>query len=330
MFFSPLFIKWKRLLQVLQSYPCSGIILSLLTNTFVLSTVIPAASAQPHLNYYPFDVEVVFKGLDFPTSMSFLGPSDILVLEKEKGMVHRIQNGQMSSQPLLDVSVASKGERGMLGIAVGHRENIKNDQPDVYLFFTESANNMDGGDIVSEPLGNRIYRYSVDDGNLENGKLLLDLPDELTSSVMPYHNGGFVLVGPDETIYTVIGDLSTRKTQAQNFKDGPPPDGTSAIFRIDKEGNPVDGNPFGNIHNLDKYYAYGIHNSFGMDIDPVSGNLWNTENGPGYGDEINLVEPGFNSGGGHIYGMSFIEPKFDSTKLVHFEGKGKYSDPEFV
>jgi glucose/arabinose dehydrogenase len=317
-------------LQVLQSYPCSGIILSLLTIAFLLYAVLPDASAQPHVKHYPFEVEAFFKGLDFPTSMSFLGPSDILVLEKEKGMVHRIQNGQMSSQPLLDVSVASKGERGMLGIAVGHRENIKNDQPDVYLFFTESANNMDGGDIVSEPLGNRIYRYSVDDGNLENGKLLLDLPDELTSSVMPYHNGGFVLVGPDETIYTVIGDLSTRKTQAQNFKDGPPPDGTSAIFRIDKEGNPVDGNPFGNIHNLDKYYAYGIHNSFGMDIDPVSGNLWNTENGPGYGDEINLVEPGFNSGGGHIYGMSFIEPKFDSTKLVHFEGKGKYSDPEFV
>jgi glucose/arabinose dehydrogenase len=67
-----------------------------------------------------------------------------------------------------------------------------------------------------------------------------------------------------------------------------------------------------------------------MDIDPVSGNLWNTENGPGYGDEINLVEPGFNSGGGQIYGMSSIEPKFDSTVLVHFEGKGEYSDPEFV
>ena len=47
---------------------------------------------------------------------------------------------------------------------------------------------------------------------------------------------------------------------------------------------------------MPKYYAYGIRNSFGMDFDPVTGNLWDTENGPSYGDEINLVEPGFNSG----------------------------------
>lgn len=311
-------------------YPFSGIILSLLTVNILLYAVLPDASAQPLINNYRFEVEVVYNGLSFPTSMSFLGPGDILVLEKENGTVHRIQNGQMSAQPILDVAVASKGERGMLGIAVGDTDNINDDLPHVYLFYTESSNNMDGGDIISEPLGNRIYKYRVDNGNLENRKLLLDLPAELTSSVTPYHNGGIVLVGPDESIYAVIGDLSTRKTQAQNFKDGPPPDGTSAIFRIDKEGNPVHGNPFENIHNLDKHYAYGIRNSYGMAIDPISGNLWNTENGPGYGDEINLVEPGFNSGGVHIYGMSSIQPNFDSAKLVHFEGKGMYSDPEFV
>ena len=49
------------------------------------------------------------------------------------------------------------------------------------------------------------------------------------------------------------------------------------------------------IQPLDKYYAYGIRNSFGIDFDPLTRNLWDTENGPTYGDEINLVEPGFNS-----------------------------------
>jgi glucose/arabinose dehydrogenase len=46
---------------------------------------------------------------------------------------------------------------------------------------------------------------------------------------------------------------------------------------------------------INKYYAYGIWNSFGIDFDPVTGKLWDTENGVVFGDEINLVEPGFNS-----------------------------------
>jgi aldose sugar dehydrogenase len=52
----------------------------------------------------------------------------------------------------------------------------------------------------------------------------------------------------------------------------------------------------GNEYPLNLYYAYGIRNSFGIDFDPVTGDLWDTENGPSYGDEINLVKPGFNSG----------------------------------
>src|SRR5262245_8121362 len=59
--------------------------------------------------------EVVFRGLDFPTSMAFLGPDDILVLEKNKGTVQRITNGEISQEPLLDVNVSKYSERGMLG-----------------------------------------------------------------------------------------------------------------------------------------------------------------------------------------------------------------------
>src|SRR6266487_4938870 len=62
--------------------------------------------------------EVVFKGLEVPTSMAFLGPNDILVLEKNKGTVDRIVDGQMIKQPLLHVKVATEVEHGMLGIAV--------------------------------------------------------------------------------------------------------------------------------------------------------------------------------------------------------------------
>ena len=47
---------------------------------------------------------------------------------------------------------------------------------------------------------------------------------------------------------------------------------------------------------MHKYYAYGVRNSFGITFDPLTGNLWQTENGADSYDEINLVKPGFNSG----------------------------------
>ena len=60
---------------------------------------------------------------------------------------------------------------------------------------------------------------------------------------------------------------------------------------------------WGERYPLDLYYAYGIRNGYGFDFDPVSGRLWDTENGPEFGDEINLVEPGFNSGWKTIQGI---------------------------
>ena len=78
-----------------------------------------------------------------------------------------------------------------------------------------------------------------------------------------------------------------------------------------------------------------------MDFDPVTGNLWDTENGPEFGDEINLVEPGSNSGWADVQRlMSKLEENLDKhhvvgvgdvedAELVDF-GRGNYSDPEFV
>src|ERR671930_2163603 len=70
----------------------------------------------PTLNDSRLKVEVVLKGLQFPTAMAFLGPNDILVLEKN--------NGTILPHPLLKIPVANKGETGMLGIAVAEH-NIK-------------------------------------------------------------------------------------------------------------------------------------------------------------------------------------------------------------
>ena len=259
--------------------------------------------------------------LELPTSMAFLGPDDILVLEKEKGTVQRIVNGKLLPTPVLTVDVATEVERCMCGIAVS-----KSDSGTVYVFlyFTEA----DESGSSSEPIGNRLYRYEWINNQLVNPILLLDLP----ATPGPRHNGGVVRIGPDNNVYVIIGDVDGHETLAQNQESGEEADGTSGILRINQDGKPVESSGIlGDSYPLDLYYAYGIRNSFGFDFDPVTGNIWDTENGPGYGDEINLVEPGFNSGWLEITGMSSNADDFDpeDNGLVSFDGKGEYSDPKF-
>ena len=176
----------------------------------------------------------------------------------------------------------------------------------------------------NEPLGNRVYKYQWNEEEkiLVNPKLILDLP----AIPGPNHNGGKLAIGPDNYLYVVIGDLN-HEGKLQNIVDGPQPDDTGVIFRVNPEnGSPAPDNPFANNEN-NRYYAYGIRNGFGIDFDPITGKLWDTENGPQYGDEINLVEPGFNSGWKQVMGpiskSSVIE-----DELVNFPG-AKYADPVF-
>jgi glucose/arabinose dehydrogenase len=109
-------------------------------------------------------------------------------------------------------------------------------------------------------------------------------------------------------IYITIGGIGidAHKTKAQNIQGGKDPDGTSGILVITQDGKQARKNSsfiLGDKDPINKYYAYGIWNSFGIDFDPVTGKLWDTENGVVFGDEINLVEPGFNSGWNKIDGI---------------------------
>jgi len=135
-----------------------------------------------------------------------------------------------------------------------------------------------------------------------------------------------MIFGPDGRLYIVIGDLN-RDGQLQNFSGGPSPDNTSVIFRIDDDGGAPNDNPFASQPGLAKYYAYGIRNSFGLAFDPVTGDLWDTENGPDAYDEINLVRPGFNSGWERIMGPANRDAE-GTSDLVQFPASG-YSDPKF-
>ncbi|HET7642728.1 MAG TPA: PQQ-dependent sugar dehydrogenase, partial [Nitrososphaeraceae archaeon] len=93
-----------------------------------------------------------------------------------------------------------------------------------------------------------------------------------------------------------------------------------------QDGKPVGSGILGNEYPLNLYYAYGVKNSFGLDFDPVTGKLWFTENGPRYGDEINLAEPGSNSGSDKIFGIWRVNEegkKLEADSSAKEEGEGE-------
>lgn len=183
--------------------------------------------------------EIVFSGIKFPTSMAFLAKDDILILEKNEGTVKRILDEKMLKNPLVDLDVSTKEERGLLGIAVSKYKKYDNYQSTyVFLYLTESSLE-DGSDQDGiEPLGNRVYRFElVDDATkLIDPKLLISLPAGPGS----IHNGGKMLIGPDNNLYFTIGDMKKRDTLINNDKEGSFPDGRSGILRITQTGEAVE------------------------------------------------------------------------------------------
>lgn len=284
--------------------------------------------AEPVLKDPNLRAELVSEGLSSPTSMAFIDDNTILVTEKNTGAVRLVSNGILQQDPILELDVDTTTLtccRGLLGIATNEKHA---QSPDVFLYLSEAADE-------NTPVRNRLYKYQWDDvsKSLADPKLLLDLP----AAPGPNHPGGKITIGPDDYLYTVIGDLNN-EGKLQNIKDGPDPDDSSVILKINiLDGSAAHDNPFvgstdsntkTNLGNqMSKYYAYGIRNSFGLAIDPVTGYLWDSENGDEDYDEINLVRPGFNSGWKILMGpMSKNDDDIAVGDLVMFKG-AYYADP---
>ena len=246
-------------------------------------------------------IEKFVSGLNLPTTMTFVG-EDILVLEKNTGKVIRIQyNGVPYIEPVLDVPVEAANESGLLGIT-----SISNH---VFLYFSESESGFDIRKSHDQPIKNKVYRYDWDGETLTNPILIKELPGNLDGNHR--HHGGVMTTNLNDEIYFVIGDL-TQFGIFQNIISSDNIMETGSIFKVDTENNNVE------------LFAMGIRNSFGLAVDPVTGYLWDTENGPDKFDEINLVKPGFNSGWILTMGPTVDSPIF-SQSFENFV----YSDPEF-
>jgi aldose sugar dehydrogenase len=187
------------------------------------------------------------------------------------------------------------------------------------------ATGEDTADIVSTPLfGNRLDRFFWNGSALQfdrNLTILRSFQNDVTNGVARgNHNGGVIRFGGDGKLYVIFGD-NGRRGQLQNLANGALGDGspddqfggpgpdrahfTGVILRLNDDGSAPADNPFfalgagigGDVGgNLQRTFAYGVRNSFGLAFDPVSGDLWDQQNGDDSFDELNRVTAGSNLG----------------------------------
>ncbi len=310
-------------------------------NSTTIQTNVNAPASGPSMLDPDLSVKTVVTGLSQPTSMAFIGNNDFFVLEKNTGKIQRVINGVIQSTAPLDLAVNSASERGALGIAL-HPNFALNGF--VYLYWTESSTGVDSTAIAEVPiLGNRVDRYIWNGSTLTFDRNLIKLRSYQADANQPLrgnHNGGVLRFGPDGKLYILMGD-NGRRGFLQNNQLGPVPDDqfggpepdnnhlTGFILRLNDDGSTPADNPFFNAAtnltgeaaaNIKKLFAYGVRNGFGMGFDPLSGNLWDQENGDDAFDEMNRVTAGSNNGWVQMMGPNSRVAQFKQIETSYGTG----------
>lgn len=222
-----------------------------------------------------FKVEVVLANLQIPWSLVF-GPNGDLYFTERPGRLQVLRVGAKTPTLVerLD-EVVHRGEGGLMGLAL--HPNFATDSL-LYLSYTYDAR---------EGLANRVVRYRLRGGKLTQRILIVD---EIPGA--RFHNGCRLRFGPDGKLYITTGDA----TEGQIAQDRKSLGGK--ILRVNDDGSIPSDNPF----RSSAIYAYGFRNPQGIDWQPRSALLFETEHGPsgfdgpGGGDEVNIVEAGKNYG----------------------------------
>ena len=217
-------------------------------------------------------LQSVLPGLNFPVGLALAPDGRVFFNERLTGTIRIInQQWQLVNTPFCQISVATSGEQGLLGLTLD--PNFAQNHF-VYVYYTVAGATM-----------NRVARYTDSSGQCAQETVILDnLP------VNSFHNGGIIQFGPDGKLYVVIGDAGN-PANSQNVTSL-----AGKILRVNPDGTAPSDNPFFSNANANakKVFSFGHRNSYGFTFHGHTGHLWETENGPNDSDEINRVIAGGN------------------------------------
>jgi glucose/arabinose dehydrogenase len=230
-------------------------------------------------------VAVVVKGLAHPWSLAFLPDGSLLVTERV-GRLRIIRNGALDPQPIAGVPVVrAAGLSGLMDIAL-HPRFAENGF--VYLTYTKPV----AADQTTLALARGRW----------NGRALTDVRDIFVAG--PGTGGGSrIAFGHDGTLFMTTGGGGGNGAQDPNSHAG-------KVLRLTDDGGVPGDNPFvGRAGYRPEVYSLGHRNSLGLAVHPRTGDVWQNENGPNGGDEVNLIRPGRNYGWPLVsYGRTYPGP----------------------
>jgi len=233
---------------------------------------------------------IVTKGLNQPWSMAFLPDGAILVSERP-GRLRLVRNGVLDPNPVAGVpQVRAQGLGGLMDLAL-HPKFSENKL--IYFTYHKPAESGTGAGIITLARG----RW--------DGKALTEVRDIF--SAIPNGNASRIIFGRDGMIYMTIGAGDPPAAAAAQD----PNNLAGKVLRLRDDGTVPPDNPFvGRAGYRPEIYTLGHRNPLGLAVQPDTGAIWECENGPNGGDELNVLQPGKNYGWPVVsYGRFYLGPR---------------------
>ena len=239
----------------------------------------------------PYEVKIISRDLSAPWAVTSLPDGRLAITEKAGTLRIATTDGTLSAKITGFPAVDDRRQGGLLDVAPAPDFETSR-----LLYFT-FAERTSQGSLTAVGKG----KLSADEKKIENFQVIYRAVPYFDNSM---HFGSRIVFDKNGNIFVSTGERSdlTTRPKAQLLDNG-----YGKVVYITTEGKPVAGNPFINTPGaLPEIYTYGHRNAQGLDIHPVTGDLWLNEMGPRGGDELNLIKPGKNYGWPTItYGIEY-------------------------